>query len=122
MSELDLVSFSLNHMDMIIKTEEGGRVWRATGIYGFPESTRKHLTCTLLHDLGEVGIVASWLAFGDFNLVASAEEKKGGASVNINHMELFRDTLHGCGLHDLGYEGSTFTWCNRQGETLSWHG
>lgn len=39
--EIDLASFSLNHMDLIIKIEESGRVWRASGIYGFPKSKKK---------------------------------------------------------------------------------
>lgn len=53
------------------------------------------------------------MMFVDFNLVISMEEKKGGDPAHVNHMELFRDTLHRCGLHDLGFEGSAFTWCNK---------
>ena len=51
---------------------------------------------------------------GDFNEIVRAEEKTGGAPRKEGQMTGFRVALDFCGLRDLGYVGSPFTWCNNQ--------
>jgi hypothetical protein len=61
----------------------------------------------------------NWLVFGDFNIMLSNDEKKGGNLIDPNITNNFRNILSLCNLQDLGYTGNTFTWTNRnQGEHL----
>lgn len=53
-----------------------------------------------------------WIVGGDFNVVISHEEKLGGLPVLHKETADFRQCLNTCGLEDLGYEGSIFTWWN----------
>ena len=55
-----------------------------------------------------------WLCVGDFNEIFKAEEKSGGALCRERQITDFRAALDFCGLHDLGYVGSPFMWCNNQ--------
>ncbi|KAA3464007.1 reverse transcriptase [Gossypium australe] len=47
---------------------------------------------------------------GDFNEIMCSFEKKGGLPRDQRRMETFRDTLEECGLMDIGYSGTWFTW------------
>lgn len=54
---------------------------------------------------------------GDFNKIMWSVEKKGGKIKEWHQMRRFREVLEICGLLDLGYMGSPFTWSNgRRGE------
>ena len=52
------------------------------------------------------------MVFGDFNEITHPDEKLGWTDRDIDQMRRFRDCLSACGLHDLGFVGSSFTWCN----------
>ncbi|XP_009758093.1 uncharacterized protein [Nicotiana sylvestris] len=49
---------------------------------------------------------------GDFNVVLGEEEKIGGLPVYPLEYEDFAFCVNSCGLFDLGYKGSPFTWWN----------
>ncbi|XP_059310982.1 uncharacterized protein LOC132062424 [Lycium ferocissimum] len=53
---------------------------------------------------------------GDFNVISSEEEKLGGLPVSFNEVADFNHCLSSCGLQDLGYVGSTYTWWNGRTE------
>jgi hypothetical protein len=55
-----------------------------------------------------------WLCAGDFNEILHQDEQLGRNERSENQMELFRDCLTDCRLHDLGYSGYDFTWDNRR--------
>lgn len=48
--------------------------------------------------------------FGDFNEILSCTEKEGGSLRADRDMDAFRSCLDDCGLQDLGFRGSAFTW------------
>ncbi|XP_019256398.1 PREDICTED: uncharacterized protein LOC109234797 [Nicotiana attenuata] len=52
------------------------------------------------------------LVGGDFNVVMGEEEKIGGLPVYPPEYEDFAFCANSCGLFDLGYKGSPFTWWN----------
>ncbi|XP_071900992.1 uncharacterized protein [Coffea arabica] len=52
------------------------------------------------------------MAVGDFNVIASSDERKGGAPANTRNMEEFNTSMFKCGLSSLAFDGSTFTWTN----------
>jgi exonuclease III len=116
---LSITSSDLNHIDMLISTIHNQQTWRATGIYGHPKSQNKFLTCQLINDLSCIDINPNWILFGDFNIVLNSNEKSGGNPLDPNITSSFRNTIDLCGLEDLGYNGSIFTWINRhQGDQL----
>lgn len=45
---LDLVSFSREHVDSMVKITDSGHAFRLTGIYGNPDSSQRHLTWNLI--------------------------------------------------------------------------
>ncbi|EPS59688.1 hypothetical protein M569_15116, partial [Genlisea aurea] len=55
-----------------------------------------------------------WLVAGDFNEVLYSSEMDSRLNRSPNQMSLFRAALDLCGLLDLGFSGSPFTWSNRR--------
>ncbi|OIT36371.1 hypothetical protein A4A49_01970 [Nicotiana attenuata] len=64
----------------------------------------KALTCT-----------TPWSVIGDFNVIASCEEKIRGIPYQINKSLDFLSMAEDCGLTDLGYYGPRYTWSNGRG-------
>ena len=50
------------------------------------------------------------IMFGDFDEILTHQEKEGGNRRPERDMEAFRECIDACGLRDLGYRGSIFTW------------
>nr|XP_027071629.1 uncharacterized protein LOC113696407 [Coffea arabica] len=62
-----------------------------------------------------------WLIVGDFNVIVSAEEKRGGLPFRPAEGWDFLDFMSQAGVFDVGYSGSCFTWCNnRHGRARIW--
>ncbi|KAK4394248.1 LINE-1 retrotransposable element O protein [Sesamum angolense] len=90
---------------------------------------RKPIWCTFVYDscsrserrnlwdcifqIASVNAQEPWLIGGDFNIIMSAQEKRGGAQPKFKAMEDFADMVLECGLIDAGFEGATHTWSNR---------
>lgn len=114
---VDLVLQSIkskNHTDMEV-LETGGGWWRFTRVYGEPYSELKYKTWELLDDLRlqhPVGV--PWLYARDFNEILFHHEKEGGAPRAQSCLDRFKMALERCELHDLGFTGDVFTWCNKQ--------
>lgn len=53
-----------------------------------------------------------WFCMGNFNEVMWHEKNGGGNLKSEIDMACFRDALRECGLRDLGYVGSPYTWSN----------
>jgi hypothetical protein len=116
---VDIKLSDLNYIDIFISTPDNPHFWRATGLYGYPQTQNKYLTCQLINDLSCTNICSKWLLFGDLNLVLNNEEKLGGNPLDPNLTTSFRNTLSHCDLQDLGYTGNIFTWTNKhQGDNL----
>ncbi|XP_074289614.1 uncharacterized protein LOC141614766 [Silene latifolia] len=105
-------SASVHHMDFEIQGEEG--TWRATGFYGWPNVTERHLSWELLRELGSQ-YDGPWVCIGDFNEVLFVTEMKGGVRAQWQ-MNNFREVVDDCGLRDVDFEGYTFTYDNGQAE------
>ncbi|XVF44811.1 hypothetical protein PTKIN_Ptkin02bG0154200 [Pterospermum kingtungense] len=94
--ELQLCSFSRNHIDMevVIGIEDGN--WRLTGIYGEPATQARVCTWSLLRNL-KTRKELPWICFGDFNGILWSYEKSGNLRME-SQMEKFRHVLEDCGL------------------------
>lgn len=55
-----------------------------------------------------------WLIGRDFNEVLIANEKLGGAPINVTRTSKFWDCLNFCNMVDLGFRGCKYTWTNRK--------
>uniref|UniRef100_A0A803MKL3 Endonuclease/exonuclease/phosphatase domain-containing protein n=1 Tax=Chenopodium quinoa TaxID=63459 RepID=A0A803MKL3_CHEQI len=82
MVEVEIKSYSLNHIDCWIKMSNKPR-WRFTGVYGHPEAENKHLTRLLIESLKRDS-TTPWLCGGDFNLMLMSSEKMGGSVFRID--------------------------------------
>ncbi|XP_042942883.1 uncharacterized protein LOC122277065 [Carya illinoinensis] len=92
-----------------------GTTWTLTGFYGHPKTEKRHESWSLLEALKPT-TNSGWLCVGDFNEILHYGEKCGGPLRPIKQMEQFREAIDKCGLSDMGYSGSKFTWTNgRQG-------
>ncbi|KAL0361134.1 UNVERIFIED_CONTAM: hypothetical protein Sradi_3797900 [Sesamum radiatum] len=110
--EVWIQSFSNNHVDATIQEAPGKARWHFTGFYGHPEVSQRRVTWSLLHQLSRQSC-RPWLCMGDFNEILYQQEKQGVSARALWQISAFRDCLSDCNLHDLGYQGSWFTWCNR---------
>ncbi|XP_060194983.1 uncharacterized protein LOC132624181 [Lycium barbarum] len=57
-----------------------------------------------------------WIIGGDFNVIVFDEEKQGGLPVSSNETLDFSTCIQSCGLIDVGFNGSKFTWWNGRTE------
>ncbi|KAL0455246.1 UNVERIFIED_CONTAM: hypothetical protein Slati_0863800 [Sesamum latifolium] len=111
--KVSLQSFSNNHVDVHIEESDCNKKWRFTGVYGEPEvKNRKFFFWSLLKSL-KAKSPLPWICMGDFNEIMFDHEKEG-LRVPQWRMVAFRHTLRECGLTDMGYEGSTYTWTNNR--------
>ncbi|KAL9141797.1 hypothetical protein ABFS82_14G128000 [Erythranthe guttata] len=112
-THVELLSYSNNHIDVMIGNEEGQLKWRCTEIYGFPKLNRRSHTCELIRTLNSQYDIP-WLVGGDFNEILANSEKSGGSPRLPSSIAAFRSALDECGLSDLGFTGPNFTWTNRR--------
>jgi hypothetical protein len=110
--DCSIINANLNYID--VHSNHNNILWRATGLYGYPQTQNKLLTCKLIEELAGDSQNPNWLLFGDFNIILNNEEKLGGNAIDQNIISTFRDTINVCNLQDLGYNGEIFTWINRQ--------
>ncbi|KAL0411507.1 UNVERIFIED_CONTAM: putative mitochondrial protein [Sesamum latifolium] len=113
--EVQLQSFSRWHIDVSVKLEESSDWWRFSGIYGKPDTTKRVEFWNLLVRL-HTQSVRPWLCAGNFNEILEHSEKEGGAIRAEWQIQNFRNCLAQYDLHDLGFRGPAFTWCNNQQE------
>lgn len=55
-----------------------------------------------------------WICEGDFSTIHIAIEKRGGRQYPFYVIKNFRQMIDNCNLMDLGFQGTPFTWCNKQ--------
>lgn len=72
----DIVSYSQNHIDLLINDTNG--FWRFTGYYGFPERNHRRLSWNLLRQLA-IANMTPWVCMGNFDDLLSVEDKRGRA-------------------------------------------
>jgi hypothetical protein len=85
--------------------------YRITFVYGEPRVESPHLMWDLLCRLQTVADVP-WLVMGDFNEAMWGFEHFTAHQRPTRQMEVFRDALSSCDLHELGFCGLPFTWDN----------
>ncbi|XP_060957652.1 uncharacterized protein LOC133029176 [Cannabis sativa] len=111
--EAKFLGFSQHHIDLEVSVQGMG-VWRLTGLYGEPNRQLRHQTWQLLRSLS-LESTLPWCVIGDFNNIASNEEKKGGRPYPTALISGFQSALDDCHLIDLELRGYPFTWQRGKG-------
>eukprot|EP00253_Pinus_taeda_P035504 PITA_35504 len=96
----------------------GKSEWVAiSAVYGPHTRADRRLFLNQLEKLRNMHQEQRWILAGDFNLITSREEKKGGISREDPKMECFRDVQTELRVVDIPTINEKFTWNNRRGET-----
>jgi endonuclease/exonuclease/phosphatase family metal-dependent hydrolase len=110
---LEIFNYSRRHINAVVKDMGGQPIWKMTGFYGHPDSSKRDESWATLRHLKLCGPIP-WLCAGDFNEIVDQSEKEGYAVRREAQMVRFREALEECQLGDLGFVGPFFTWSNRR--------
>ncbi|KAI9073164.1 hypothetical protein K1719_044870 [Acacia pycnantha] len=80
-----------------------------TAIYSVLTPSLKQALWSDLRSMAD-SISSPWIVVGDFNDIASADERVGGSIINDARLKIFKDRIQDCMLSDLGSLGPKFTW------------
>ncbi|XP_073358338.1 uncharacterized protein [Aegilops tauschii subsp. strangulata] len=109
--KIEVLGYSKYHIDGKI-SGLGEQSWRLSCFYG---EARTHLrqhtwdTMKILSTLQDM----SWVCLGDFNEVLKHDEHDGIGSRSQSQIQGFRDAVDVCGLVDLGFKGTRWTYEKR---------
>ena len=108
---------SCNHyIDFDVVCNQIGK-WRYTGFYGCPERTRRQESWDIIRSLASRSSLP-WCMLGDYNDMMYGFEKIGGRPQPRALLEGFNKVVMECGLEDLGFSGSEFTWEKSRGTDI----
>ncbi|XP_058783431.1 uncharacterized protein LOC131658114 [Vicia villosa] len=109
--DINITSYSQNHIAGKCLNEDEDDAWFFAGIYGYPDEARKMETWNLIHALKEEG-GSKTIFFGDLNDTISEADKVGGINRTVSQLQRGRNTMATCGLQEVSFEGYPFTWTN----------
>uniref|UniRef100_A0A803PUD0 Reverse transcriptase domain-containing protein n=1 Tax=Cannabis sativa TaxID=3483 RepID=A0A803PUD0_CANSA len=113
--EVQLLGYGHNYVDVAI-TDDSGRRWRLTGLYGEPNRSLRKRTWDLIRMLKAKSNLP-WCIVGDLNNVTSQSDKRGGNPYPNWLIDGFCDTLNECELFDMDLFGYPFTWERGRGSS-----
>ncbi|XP_074306381.1 uncharacterized protein LOC141641626 [Silene latifolia] len=113
--DAQLLSYDRHHIAMKVVGSDGGTLWKAIGVYRWPEVANRHKTWSMLNALCRNN-ADPMVLFGDFNEILCDSEKEGGVVRSERQMDAFRSALDECALEDLGFYGNIFTWQRGRGD------
>lgn len=87
----------------------GNQPFRITFVYGEAQVQERYKTWDTIRGIAGAS-TRPWVAMGDFNEIIHAGEQDGIGTRSQVQMDAFRDALDTCGLSDIGYNGSTWTF------------
>ncbi|XP_062088814.1 uncharacterized protein LOC133795381 [Humulus lupulus] len=115
--EAHLLSYSHNHIDIEVRIP-GMVKWRLTDFHGEPNRSLRERTWNLIRTLFSDSNLP-WCIIGDFNNIASQEEKRGGRPYPSSLISGFQAVINGCQLHDQELRGYPYTWERSMGTNRS---
>jgi len=110
---VDVKTYSHDHIDAWVNGGLTVGWWHLTRFYGNPETVKCPESWAKLKHLKGTSSLP-WLVIGDFNKIMGLSKKEGGSIRLRRQMEQVVDTINMCGLHDVGFIGSKFTWIYQQ--------
>ncbi|CAM8880508.1 unnamed protein product [Rhodiola kirilowii] len=109
-TDVDVVSYSGFHIDF--RLSHKGFV-HITLFYGNHKASLRYKSWDLMRKLRRL-IRSPWCLLGDLNEICGFSESTSSNLSRRANMEQFRQALLDCGLMDLGYKGSKFTYSNKR--------
>ncbi|XP_073362503.1 uncharacterized protein [Aegilops tauschii subsp. strangulata] len=106
--KLEIIGYSEYHIDVMVNELTPTKT-RITFVYGEAQVPEQYKTWDMLRGIAGTGN-DSWMVIGDFNEVLHGYEHDGVGSRSQAQMDGFRDALDTCGLSDIGYTGTDWTF------------
>ncbi|KAK8544996.1 hypothetical protein V6N12_025851 [Hibiscus sabdariffa] len=113
-SMVTILKHGKHFIDAMISVN-GETEWFGTFIYGPPYQEEKQAFWESMTNLRSCP-GDRWLVIGDTNVVASQEEKIGGAPFNPSDARHFYEFVDSLGLLELPISGGNFTWSNHRSD------
>ncbi|XP_060200547.1 uncharacterized protein LOC132628799 [Lycium barbarum] len=108
------VSVIHNHVQqMTLKVQKNHNCQElfVTAVYAKCTASERMDLWSSLENLNRI-INQPWCIGGDFNVILHPEEKIGGLPHRNAESYDFFECMDSCGMMDIGYIGSNYTWCN----------
>lgn len=93
--------------------EFDGKCWALTVVYASSKPLIREKLWLYIQQLGKV-IGIMWVLIGDINQPLDSWDKRGGRPINRKMADKFWSTIDLCQMLDIGFQGSSYTWCNRR--------
>ena len=107
----------LTHSDYsihaLVKVPSPSLSFLLTAVYASPNFNKRKIFWNYLQNLA-TAISLPWVLLEDFNDMLLDDEKLGGLPLNRTNVSAFRACMDNCGLIDLGFQGTRFTWTNKK--------
>ncbi|KAK8499712.1 hypothetical protein V6N12_041616 [Hibiscus sabdariffa] len=113
-TNLSVLHFDKNFIDTTISIN-GEEEWFGTFIYAPPYEEEKQDFWKRLGTLRD-DINSKWCIMGNTNIVASPNEKYGGAPFDYNNAKWYHEFLERAYLMEIQSKGGTYTWSNHRSE------
>ncbi|XBI18439.1 hypothetical protein VPH35_060221 [Triticum aestivum] len=111
--EIKLLSYGPRYIDVHVRNDPHGPLWRGTFVYGEPKSHERHHMWNLLKRIKQRS-TQPWMIIGDFNETMWQGEHFSATRRSERNMSNFSEALAWCDVHDLGYQGPDWTYDNKQ--------
>lgn len=85
-----------------------------TNVYFPQETAQKSQLLNILSELNRDRPLPLWISGGDFNMIASMDEKRGGRSNSNNDEGLLKNFINSNWLMDVPTSNGIFTWKNKR--------
>ena len=105
---IEILPYSQYHLDAVVSSSSF-EPWRLTCVYGEARANFRHPTWDMLKFIRS-SVDLPWLCIGDFNEVLHRLEHDGVNERSTGQIAAFRETIDVCGLQDLGYKGTSWTF------------
>ncbi|KAF7127845.1 hypothetical protein RHSIM_Rhsim11G0006400 [Rhododendron simsii] len=102
-----------NFFHVIVTDKSVFLCWVATFVYGCPMRSGRTLVWENIIQIAR-SEKFPWLCMGDFNQVLRVEDKLEGLLLSQSQISAFHEMISECGLVDLEYKGTKFTWKNNR--------
>ena len=106
--KVEVIDYFEYHIDVTIDALVEFQT-RFTFVYGEAQVNQRYRTWDMLHGIAGLSHLP-WAVIGDFNEVIHAYEHDGVGQRSQAQMDAFHDALDICGLTDVGYRGTTWTF------------
>ncbi|XP_059668770.1 uncharacterized protein LOC132313844 [Cornus florida] len=110
---LTVMKASSFQVTCLVQGGKPDRDWCFTAIYATTKDAIRKEQWNFLRKL-QTSVGSKWVLLGDFNDLLYPEVKKGGRVRHGWTLKSFKDFVADCQLHDLGFMGYPFTWCNNR--------